>query len=93
MSLATLKRRIQVGTKLVCIQNTLRPVLDGEYREVIKVQTNGFWWRTAIMAPGKRAWTDYPKAAGITWMDETTVRLSLGTTKDGREHFVELRFV
>lgn len=43
-TLADLKRTIKVGTRLYCIENTLRPELNGRTRLVVKAQGNSFAW-------------------------------------------------
>jgi hypothetical protein len=87
-SLAALKRRIRVGTKLLCVRNTYRPVLDGTERTVVKVQTVSFAWKQPDS--DKPSWTPYPKASGLTWIDDSTFRLDL-ELKEG--HYVELRIL
>ncbi len=44
-TLAELKRRIQPGVKLLCVENTYRPELNGKTRVVCRVQTNAFTWK------------------------------------------------
>lgn len=44
-SFAAFKRAIQPGTRLRCIVNTFRPVLNGRERIVTRIQTNGFYWK------------------------------------------------
>src|SRR4029077_5149697 len=43
-TLSDLKRRIVVGAKLICVENSRRPELNGRRRTVVKVQTNGFYF-------------------------------------------------
>jgi hypothetical protein len=85
-TLTALKRRIRVGTRLRCMANTLRPILDGTVRTVVKAQGNGFFWTQDGDDKG-RSWTPYPGAAGLTWVDDDTFRLAL---RDGM--YVELSF-
>lgn len=89
-TLADVKRRTTVGTRLRCVENTIRPILNGTHRRIVQVQTNGFWWIDAD-APGQRSWTDYPKAALCTWLDDTTFQLGLDAKRP--EHYVRLAFV
>lgn len=44
-TLTELKRLIKPGVRLLCIENTLRPVLNGKIRLVEKAQGNAFVWR------------------------------------------------
>jgi len=86
--LAGLKRRMRVGTRLICVENSKRPELNGKRREVVKVQTNGFYWTTE--GDTRRCWTEYPKANLVTWVDDDTFRLALD---EGNVFFVVMRFV
>lgn len=83
-NLASIKRRIRPGVSLLCIRNTLRPELDGTLRRVTRVQGNGFWW-TCDRDP-REAWTDYPPASGVVFVDDDTFRFPLG-----EHHHVELQ--
>jgi hypothetical protein len=86
-SFAAVKRRIQPGTRLLCVENTYRPELDGQERTVEKVQANGFWWTRD--GDERRNWTQYPAARDVTVLDADTWRFKLART-DG---YVELRFL
>jgi hypothetical protein len=91
-SFAAAKRRIQPGTRLLCVENTYRPELDGTDRTVVKVQTNGFYWTmaptTQVPNSDRRNWTRYPKAADVEIVDADTWRMRLA-----RGGHVELRFL
>lgn len=87
MSLARFKRSIKVGTRLLCVQNTYRPELNGLERKVVKVQGNGFYW-TGDPKNTRPSFTDYPPAKGCTWTADDTIRLPLNS-----QHFVELRIL
>lgn len=65
MTFTQWKKRIQVGTQLLCVSNTYRPDLDGQVRVVDKVQTN------TVRCVGN-SWTHWPKAADVTFLDEDT---------------------
>jgi len=86
-SLASFKRQVEVGTVIECTENTLNPKAVGT-REVIKVQTNGFWWVNEAIRQTKhgRAWTDYPKAADVVAVDDEQITWTLGRP----EYFVTL---
>lgn len=86
-TLAALKRRMQVGVKLLCVVNTKRPMLNGQRREVIKCQQNSFVWRREGVS-AERSWTEYPKAPDLKWIDEDTFQIQMTP-----EHHVQLRFV
>lgn len=90
-SLAALKRRMKVGAKLLCVENTKRPELNGRFREVVKVQTNSFAWVHDDDGGDKRSWTDYPKATGLMWLDEHTFKIDMDGCGSGFS--VTLRFV
>ncbi len=87
-TLADFKRRIKVGTKLKCIHNTYRPVLDGTTREVVKVQTVGFYWTSGT--DSHKSHTEYPKAADFTVIDADTAEWKLWA---GADHTVRLQFI
>ncbi len=92
-TLADFRRRLTAGQKLLCIHNTLRPVLNGTVREVTQVQkTVGFWWVTET--DKRRSHTDYPKAANFTVIDDDTVEWKLfpGDPEKGH-HTVRLKFI
>lgn len=76
-TLAALKRIIQPGVRLRCIENTYRPDLNGKDRTVTRVQTNGFYWRPDEWAK-RDSWTPYPKANLFTFEGDT-FKFSLGT--------------
>jgi hypothetical protein len=86
-SLAELKRTIQVGTRLRCIENTYRPELNGKTRIVTRIQTNGFWWKHE-KTDEHESWTHYPKAQLFTF-DGDTFQFSLGRD----EHSVRLEVI
>lgn len=92
--LAELRRRIVVGTTLQCVKNSRRPELDGRMRTVVKVQTNGFYWTEdgddTRKADDRRFWTEYPKAALMTWIDADTFQLSMDETGT---FYVQMRIV
>lgn len=88
--LAGLKRRIAVGTRLLCVENSKRPELNGRKRTVVKVQGNGFYWTEDGGDASKRFWTEYPKASLVAWEDADTFRLSLDETG---ALYVRMRFL
>lgn len=85
-SLAELKRRIKIGTRLLCVRNTLRPKLDGTTREVVRTLGVAFVWKED--GSTGESWTRYPKAFGLTWVDDDTFRLILFDS-----HYVEMKFL
>lgn len=62
-TLADFKRYIRNGARFVCVENTFKHELDGQEREIVKAQTNGWFWREGGN-PG-RYWTNMPKASDI----------------------------
>lgn len=77
-SLAALKRRIKVGTVLRCIENTYRPELNDKRRVVTKTAGNSFCWQTVGKeAEERNSWTYYPKAAGLSWLNEDEFKMHL----------------
>lgn len=87
-TLADIKRRIAVGTRLRCVENTLRPTLNGTDREVVRVLTIAFTWKQDNDPNPRPSWTHYPKASGVKVIDANTFALSLGG-----EHWVTLQFI
>lgn len=53
---------LEPGAQFVCIENTLRPELNGQMRTIDRVQAKSFRWLTP---EGCASWTDIPKAADI----------------------------
>lgn len=90
-SLAALKRRMQVGKVLLCVENTKRPELNGRRREIVKVQGNSFAWVHEGEQESKRSWTDFPQAKGLTWLDEHTFKIDMDGC--GAGFTVTLQFV
>jgi hypothetical protein len=89
-SFADVKRRLQIGTVLECVENTYRPELNGTRRIVTKVQGNAIRWRNTDEAPDARpSWTPFPPASNTAIVDADTFQLSL--KRDG--HYVRLRFI
>jgi len=75
-TMAELKRRILVGTRLRCVENTKRPELNGSTRIVVRTLGNAFVWQFDDGNPETRhSWSYYPKASGLTWLDENTFQL------------------
>lgn len=92
MKLAEIKRHIQVGSKVLCVENTYRPELNGRERTIVKTQTNAFVWSDGVES---RSWTRYPKASGVRSVDATTFDLNL-EIRSGDEpftHYVRLRLL
>lgn len=78
------KRRIGIGTKLLCVEQTHRPELVGETRIVNKVMTVGI--RT-----DPDFYTTWPKAQHVTMLDENTARWPI--RQDTPDKIVALRIV
>lgn len=79
-TLASIKRRIKFGTKILCVENTYRPELNGTVRTVVKAQGNGFFSTLGDSSPGtsKRFWTEYSKAKYTEIVDADTFKMSFG---------------
>jgi hypothetical protein len=86
-TLADFKRRVQVGTRLLCVANTYSPNVNGTVREVIEARTVGF---ISKMDGCDRFSTKYPKANDFRVVDADTVEWKLFPDDDGT---VTLRFV
>lgn len=61
-TLADLKRAIKVGTRLRCLYHFKGKEWEKE-REVVKVQTNGFY--TYMDKNHKSIWMDFPKSKDV----------------------------
>lgn len=90
-TLADIKRRIVVGTRLLTVENTSRnrdsgKSIDGSVREVVRVLGNSFV--SHVEGLEGDFWTHYPKASDVTIVDADTFRFAL---MEG--HYVELRFL
>jgi hypothetical protein len=66
-TLTDLKRAIKPGLRLLCIENTKRPELNGKERIVSRVQGNAFTWKHAEGSDERESWTYYEKAAAYTF--------------------------
>lgn len=89
-TLADIKRRISVGVRLQCVENTYRPTLNGTCRTVVKIQTVSFAWLQDGSEDKGRSWTEYPKSKDVTIIDADTFQFKLFDDKD---HYVRMRFV
>jgi hypothetical protein len=85
-SLADFKRRISVGARLECVENTKVQHLAGTRRTVTKTQGNGFYWLKD--GDDRRSWTPYPAAKDFKVVDADTADLTLTPG-----HYVRLRFL
>ena len=86
-TLADIKRRLRVGGRLLCVENTYRPKLNGIERIICKVQTNGVFCH---FGDEKRFWTPLPKAKDLTIIDDDTFQFWLF---EPGGHYVRLRFL
>jgi hypothetical protein len=93
--LADFRRRLKVGSRMLCVHNEYRPVLDGLVREVVKVQTNSFAWvgGDPKLEPGRKSWTDIPKARDFRVIDADTVEWRLFPGHPEKPHTLRLRFL
>jgi hypothetical protein len=89
-TLADLKRRIVVGTKLLCTIH-YKPESEGKLRIVTKVQGNGYWFDE--VGGFEHAWSSFPKAKDLEWqgLDRFTVK-NQGVVVRDRGHRVEKRW-
>jgi hypothetical protein len=87
-TLADLKRKIVVGTELLCTIH-YKPKHEGHVRTVTKVQGNGFFFEQE--GSDGRFWSPYPKAADLEWLDDETFAVTAGATTG--EHPVVKRWV
>jgi len=78
-TLADIKRRIQPGVRLICVENTKRPELNGKERIITKVQTKAFVWIHADedAKAAKGSWTNYAPARDVDILDENTFRMAI----------------
>lgn len=85
------KQRMIVGTRLLCIQNTYRPALNGTYRVVTKMGATT--WKYRGDGDEKDSYSVWP--SGIKIIDDNTFRLPLCTPFGHRveNHYVDLQFV
>jgi hypothetical protein len=86
-TLAELKRRLQVGAQLVCLEHTLWPKHVGMDHTILTVKTNGYFYTSTRDTLSKRFWCDMPKAKDLQWIDANTFRVSLG-----HEHYKVMAF-
>jgi translation initiation factor 2B subunit (eIF-2B alpha/beta/delta family) len=65
-NLSQFKKAIKVGSKVECILNVYKPELQNTVREVVKVQTNGYY----ALVNDKKSWLEYPKASDCIVKDD-----------------------
>lgn len=70
MTFTEWKRRVVVGTQLLCVEQTYQPKLVGQTRTVNKVQTVG-------IRCDPNFWTRWPKAKDVTFIDDNTAKWPL----------------
>lgn len=80
------KARLTPGTRLLCIENTYRPELNGRTRVVVKAGATVWQWRHEDDAA--ISYSDLP--AGIRVLDPDTFSVPIRTKS---EHRVTLRFL
>lgn len=86
-----LKRRLVVGQRLLCVENTYRPELNGSIRTIIRVlATQIVWTWEGSKKPNEPNWTRWPGAKQFTFIDADTFSFALETKNNDR---VTLRFV
>lgn len=78
------KRRIGVGTKLLCVEQTHQPKLIGQMRVVNKVGAT-------YIRTDPNFWTHWPKAQHVTMLDDDTAKWPIWP--DQPEKVVALRIV
>jgi hypothetical protein len=87
MTLTEIKRRMLPGVRLLCVNNTYRPELNGTMRTV--VQSGPSVWRWRLDGDKQLARSEWGRASDSTIIDNDTFTLPL--SRPG--HFVTLRFV
>lgn len=80
------KTRLVVGARLLCVENTYRPKLNGTFRTVTKVGASVWKWKGDDDPDPRESHSVWP--AGIKIVDADTIRIPMGD-----DHFVTLRFV
>ena len=88
MSYTAWKRRIAVGTTLLCVEHTKRPELINESRRVTEKKSQ---WLVCECRHHPRSWTSLVPASRVTMLDEDTARLGLDPKDPGL--YVSLRIV
>ena len=87
------KRRLAPGVRLLCVENTKRPEVNGSTRIVQTILTNAFTWRP----PDDPApfWTYFPPARRVQILDRHTFRMPITGPyrEDDSFHTITLRFV
>lgn len=87
-TLADIKRRMRVGTRLLCIENTYRPKLNGSKRTVVRAGATVFYWDDDRGAQGSVM--HYPTSRDVSILDADTFQLRLFPERD---EYVRLRFL
>jgi len=86
-SVADMKRRLKVGGRLLCVENTYQTKLNGGIRTIVRVLGNQIVCDSDTV---KHFWTRWPPAKDFTFIDADTFQFKLDT-KD--PHTVTLRFL
>ena len=89
-SVSDMKRRLAIGQRLLCVENTYRPELNGTIRTIIRVLGNQIVWTwNGGQRPGQCPnWTRWPHAKMFTFVDADTFSFALD-----EKHTVTLRFI
>lgn len=87
LTLASFKRKVVTGARILCVENTFRPELNGIVRKVTKVKSSGFSW---IPESGgtRYAWTQWPMARDVLALGEDEITFPLYS---GSEHSLTLK--
>lgn len=88
-TLAAIKRRMLPGARLLCVENTYRPALNGSLRTVVKSGPGA--WKFTVDGDDKVSVGFWPKASEVKIIDADT--FSLGFEMASKAQRVTLRFV
>lgn len=72
---AAWKRRVEVGTELLCVEQDVQPRLVGATRVVTDIRSNGVFCTAPPISD--RFHTRWPKASEVTMLDDDTARWPL----------------
>jgi hypothetical protein len=90
-TLADLRRRLQPGDLLKCLEHTRNPQHVGTVRCILKVQQDSVL--TADAATRARRYLMFPRAKDLVWLTDHVFQFNEGRRSDGALDYVRFRIL
>jgi hypothetical protein len=90
-TLADLRRRLQPGDRLKCLEHTRDPRHVGLVRLILKVQQDGVLYADATT--GVRGYLMFPRAKDLVWLTDHVFQFNEGRRSDGDLDYARFRIL